>query len=149
MILRDDDLAAVRVVRSRDGVVEETNRSNDLGVVLAIEESDITVLRTDVSRGVERQLTELGGENSVLHLDRDGGRAHALVETVSRGLSWTADGEIRFTKVAGLLQNASLFNKRVSAVIKLPPRKALPWPIMTTVHKREEGFPNRTPGTEL
>lgn len=32
LVLRDDDLAAVRVIRSRDGVLENTNRADDLSL---------------------------------------------------------------------------------------------------------------------
>ena len=91
------------------------------------EESDITMLGTDVGRGVEGELTELDGlkvvhdrEDTLLHLSRvlgaeddhfhtlevdldRGGRAHTLGESVGRELSGIVDDEVWFTKVAELL----------------------------------------------
>ena len=95
------------------------------------EESDITVLRTDVGRGVERELPELNGlevvhdgEDALLHLSRvlgtednhfhtlevnldRGSRTHALGKTVGRKLPGIVDGEIRFAKVAELFLGRS------------------------------------------
>ena len=91
------------------------------------EEGDITLLSTDVGRGMERKLAELDGlkvvhdgENTLLHLagvlgtkddhfhalevDFDGrGGAHTLRESVGGELSGIVDDEVGFTKLEELL----------------------------------------------
>ena len=95
------------------------------------EECDIAVLRTDVSRGVERELPELDGlevvhdgEDALLHLSRvlgteddhfhafevnldRGGRTHALGKTVGRELASIIDDKIWFAKVEELFLGRS------------------------------------------
>ena len=95
------------------------------------EESDVTMLGTDVSGGVEGELTELDGlkvvhdgEDTLLHLPRvlgtednhfhalevnldRGGRAHTLGESVGGELSGIVDDEVWLAKVAELLLGGS------------------------------------------
>ena len=95
------------------------------------EESDITLLDTDVGGGVERKLAELDGlqvmhdgEDTLLHLScvlgtkddhfhalevdlNRGGGAHTLGESVGGELSSVIDDEIGFTELAELLLGRS------------------------------------------
>jgi len=95
------------------------------------EESDITLLGTNIGRGVEGELTELDGlqvvhdgEDTLLHLSRvlgtkdnhfhalevdldRGSGAHTLGEPVGRELASVVDDEVWFTKLVELLLGRS------------------------------------------